>query len=79
MDGILVVTGPGAFGAVRAGVVMANTADFVLRIPLAGIELKEGQSFEEIIKKGFLKIKKTKSGIVSPVYGKEPNITKPKS
>lgn len=78
LEGVLTVVGPGDFSAVREGVVAANTAAFVLHILLAGIKLKEGQSFAEIIKRGLLKIKKAKTGIVSPVYGKEPNITEPK-
>lgn len=79
INGIIVVSGPGSFTAVRTGVVVANAIGFALHIPVADVKLSEFKNEEELIRVGLQKLKKIKSGkIVLPFYGKEPNITKPR-
>lgn len=77
--GILVVSGPGAFTAVRQGVVLANTFGYLLGVPVLGLEKNEFNNEKEFLEKGYKKMMKAQKGkIVLPAYGKEPNITKPK-
>lgn len=79
LKGIVVVSGPGSFTAVRQGVVIANTLGFALRIPIFGVRVDEFKSDAEFIKIGITGLEKTKVGkMVLPFYGKEPNITRPK-
>ncbi len=67
LEAIYVVSGPGAFSALRIGVATANALAWSLHIPVN--ELKAGESIE--FNKGFKEFKS-----VVPKYGKEPNITK---
>ncbi|MFZ5363982.1 MAG: hypothetical protein ACOZAG_00650 [Patescibacteria group bacterium] len=77
--GVLIVSGPGAFTAVRQGVVLANTFGYLLGVPVIGLKKDEFRKEKEFLEKGYGKIMKTKKGkLVLPTYGKEPNITKPK-
>ena len=75
IEGIIVVTGPGAFSRLRTGVVTANTLAFALKIPIAEVNLQEAGDLEKIIVAGTEKIAKGGDKIVEPFYGKEPNIT----
>jgi len=79
LSGIIVVSGPGSFTAVRQGVVVANTLGYVLRIPVVSIRLNEFQSEKELLEKSLERIEKGKVGeFILPFYGQEPNITKSK-
>ncbi|MBU1146694.1 hypothetical protein KKD80_04125 [Patescibacteria group bacterium] len=79
IGGVLVVSGPGAFTAVRQGVVLANTFGYLLGVPVLGLKREEFKDEKEFLKLGYGKMIKAKKGrIVLPTYGKEPNITKPK-
>lgn len=79
LKGIVVVTGPGQFSSLRTSIAIANTFGFALHIPVVGLERQEFSSKEEFITKGLTKLKKKKRfSPVSPDYGTEPNITKPK-
>ncbi len=71
LKGIIVVKGPGAFSAVRTGVIVANTLAYILNIKLAGITADN--SLEKMINYGIKELKSFK--IVEPFYGKELNIT----
>lgn len=76
VKGIVVVSGPGPFTALRIGVVTANTLAFALKIPVAGIKLTEFTNLSSLVKMSEQKIKKGKVGnIIEPFYNKEPNIT----
>lgn len=78
--GMVVVSGPGSFTSVRLGVVVANALGFSLNIPVVGVKTTEFKATEGLISLGVDKLKKAKKGaIVSPFYGKPPNITKAKS
>lgn len=74
---ILVVRGPGAFSAVRVGLVLANTFSYILHIPIRGVR-SESQLTEAQIRR----LVSDRSGYtqraVRPWYGKEPNISRPK-
>lgn len=77
ITGIVVVSGPGPFTALRIGIATANTLAWALKIPVAGIKLDEFNNISELIKISEKKIKKAKTGnIIKPFYGMEPNITR---
>jgi hypothetical protein len=79
IKGVIAVSGPGSFTAVRLGVTVANTFGFALHVPVADMKLTEFKNDQELIKIGFQQLRKTKVGkIVFPFYGGEPNITKPR-
>lgn len=79
IGGIIVVTGPGSFTAVRQGVVLANTFSYILKIPVVGVRADEFKNDDALLKIGYEKIKKVGvGGITLPFYGREPNITTPK-
>ncbi len=64
LTGVVVVPGPGPFSRVRAGVSVANTLSFARDLPVW--TLRAG------------KLRRMR-GLVMPHYGKEPNITKPRT
>ena len=69
LEAIYVVSGPGAFSALRIGVSTANALAWSLHIPV--MELKVYQDISQV------KISKEFKPVI-PKYGKEPNITKAK-
>ena len=69
LEAIYVVSGPGAFSALRIGVSTANALAWSLHIPV--MELKVDQDISQV------KISKEFKPVI-PKYGKEPNITKAK-
>jgi tRNA threonylcarbamoyl adenosine modification protein YeaZ len=68
---IAVTLGPGGFSRVRSGVVAANTLAYALNKPVIGVRSDVDSDLT-----GLLLMQGSRS--VSPEYGKEPNITKPK-
>jgi tRNA threonylcarbamoyladenosine biosynthesis protein TsaB len=76
LRGVVVITGPGPFTALRVGVTIANTMAFALKISVVGIKLDEFKNTKELIELSYKKFKKAKlKKIAIPFYGKEPNIT----
>lgn len=78
LKGIIVITGPGGFTALRIGVTITNTLGLVLGIPAVGIKLKDrnNDQLSVIIKDGLIKLKKIKPGqIILPFYGQEPHLS----
>ena len=77
---LAIVTGPGAFSALRLGIATANAMAWALNIPI--IELNSDEASlgdKELVKLIARKSKLTKSFKQAvPKYGKEPNITTPK-
>ena len=72
---VLAISGPGSFSASRAGIVLANSFNFVNKIHVLSIK-DTGDSTEELIKNnlsGLKRNKKTAGGGV--YYQKEPDIT----
>ena len=69
LEAIYIVSGPGAFSALRIGVSTANALAWSLHIPV--MELKVDQDISQV------KISKEFKPVI-PKYGKEPNITKAK-
>lgn len=76
LQGIVVVSGPGAFTAVRLGVVIANTIAWSLHIPIVGVKRTTFATLADLgVKSGGLIKRARKGKLVVPYYGKEPNIT----
>ncbi len=65
IDGIIVVSGPGEFSAVRQGVVFANALAWSLKVPLAGLRIGGKKEFP----------RKGKLNWVDAEYLRPPNIT----
>jgi tRNA threonylcarbamoyladenosine biosynthesis protein TsaB len=79
LKGLVVVSGPGGFTALRIGAMTANTLAFALKIPLTGVKLSEFVSLNELAMIGLKRLKKVKTqSMVMPYYGRQPHITKPK-
>lgn len=77
--GVVAVSGPGSFTAVRQGVVIANTLGYLFNTPVVGVKMSEFKTEDELLKIGYKKIGAAKRGsIILPFYGGEPHITKPK-
>lgn len=76
IQGIQVVRGPGAFTAVRTGLIIANTLAHILNVPVHGIrhesKLTDSQILRAVMQPG------RRGGAVRPDYGRAPNITKAK-
>jgi tRNA A37 threonylcarbamoyladenosine modification protein TsaB len=80
---LAVVSGEGAFSALRLGVTTANAISWALKIPIVEInnidsELNDKFLTELIVKKIEV-LKKYSFKAIVPKYGREPNITKPKA
>ncbi|MFH1326363.1 MAG: hypothetical protein ABIH48_02745 [Candidatus Falkowbacteria bacterium] len=79
IKGIVVVNGSGPFSATRIGVATANALAYGLNISVVGIKANEFENIDELIKKGYQRVKNCKkNNTVEPFYDKEPSITKSK-
>lgn len=79
LKGIVVVSGPGGFTALRVAVITTNTLGFSLKIPVVGVKLSEFSNLNELAKIGLKRLRKTKKQtLVLPYYGRQPYITKAK-
>lgn len=76
---LAVVTGPGAFSALRIGLATANALAFLLNLPLIELNADQVNSDSDLITN--IRAKKIPRGFkpAVPQYGREPNITKPKN
>lgn len=77
---VAVVSGPGAFSALRLGVATANSLAWAWKIPIIELSVDEVGSDEELIKTLEFKYLEPMTNdnqfkSVVPKYGKEPNIT----
>ncbi|MBU0670758.1 MAG: tRNA (adenosine(37)-N6)-threonylcarbamoyltransferase complex dimerization subunit type 1 TsaB [Patescibacteria group bacterium] len=75
LEGIIVITGPGSFTALRIACVIANTFAYVEKVPLFGFKKTEYNKLEDLLKKT---AKKKGENHLEPFYNKKPNISKPK-
>lgn len=76
LKGIIVISGPGGFSAVRIGISIANALAYGLKIPIISLKLNEFKDMNELIKIAKTKFEKVKFfHLVEPFYGKKPNIT----
>jgi len=79
LSGVIVAKGPGGFTSIRIGVVTANTFAYALQIPIVGFLYGEFKDFADLANKGVEQLSQGKNDeIVTPFYGREPNITKAK-
>ena len=76
LAGIMAVTGPGPFTSLRITVAVANTLAYSLKIPVVGIQNKQGlTSNDKLVKLGLSKLSTAKVGkYISPFYNRQPNI-----
>src|SRR3972149_5739591 len=56
--GIITVTGPGSFTSIRTSLSIVNTWANIMSIPAVGFSRQETASFEDLIKKGIVKLSK---------------------
>ena len=76
ISGIIAVTGTGSFTSIRTSLSIVNTWANIMSIPAVGFSRQETASFEDLIKKGMVALKKTKyHKIIQPFYGRPPDIT----
>ena len=73
ITGIIVFEGPGSFTGLRIGITVANTMAYSLLVPIASAS---GSDWIKSSTDSLLKCYSPK--VISPLYGSEPNITKPK-
>lgn len=74
--GICVVQGPGSFSAVRSGILFANVAARVLRLPLYGVSCDEAHDLR-VLRDRLVARTILPTSYVAPLYDAEPNITMP--
>ncbi|PIS04631.1 MAG: tRNA (adenosine(37)-N6)-threonylcarbamoyltransferase complex dimerization subunit type 1 TsaB [Candidatus Buchananbacteria bacterium CG10_big_fil_rev_8_21_14_0_10_42_9] len=78
ISGIIVVTGPGPFTAIRVGVSVANTLAWVLHCNVVGVSNTAGTNLEDLIAEGIKQLARHKTKTAKPLYGQPPNISQPK-
>jgi tRNA threonylcarbamoyladenosine biosynthesis protein TsaB len=80
ITGLAVVAGPGGFTSLRIGVATANALAYALAVPIAGLRLGHGAKVATLARQAvtLMKTRRIKA-FVSPAYGREPNITMPKT
>lgn len=76
ITGLVVVRGPGPFTAVRTGLIVANTLGSLLNIPVRGVTSTNVLTDQRVSRLTYRLPAKFRT--VRPVYGKAPNITRPK-
>ncbi len=76
-EGIILVTGPGSFSAIRAGVLIGNLLARIYQKPLYAISNKDSCDLPRLISR-IQKSKLAPTNYAEPVYDAKPNITKPK-
>ncbi|MBI4133087.1 hypothetical protein HY478_00575 [Candidatus Uhrbacteria bacterium] len=78
LKAILIIPGPGNFSTVRGAVVIANALGFALGIPVLAVTPKKGEPLPTAFRRAAARIsRKTTEKFVVPIYGHEPNITRP--
>ena len=76
IQGIVVVNGPGSFVGIRIVLSVVNILGWVLSIPIKGVNLSQGETNEDLIKKSWVQIIRSKKyKAIQPFYNQEPNIT----
>lgn len=79
ISGIITVIGPGSFTSIRTSLSIVNTWAAVESVPAVGLARTDFSDFDDLIKRGIAKLKKTKDPkIIKPFYGRPPDITAPK-
>ena len=73
LSGIVIYQGPGSFTGLRIGISVANALAYSLQVPIAAAE---GEDWLKAALKE--SIQTAGSKIISPIYGAEANITRPR-
>jgi len=75
LDGLIVVSGPGSFSALRIGLAVANAIAWSFNKRIAGFRRDEFKNYQELLIKGKESLSESKNfRLVLPEYGTEPNI-----
>lgn len=75
LDGLIVVSGPGSFSALRIGLAVANTIAWSLSKPIIGFKTNEFKDYQDLLVKGMSALDKIDEfKLILPQYGTEPNI-----
>jgi tRNA A37 threonylcarbamoyladenosine modification protein TsaB len=74
LQGIVAVSGPGPFSAVRSGVLAANLLARTHRLPLYGVRALEARDLRAL-RDTLVAGARRPSSYVAPVYDAEPNIS----
>lgn len=75
LTGIIIVSGPGSFSALRIGLAVFNTIAWQSRIPIAGVNKREFTDYEQLLRVGMERLERIDGfNIIIPEYGSEPNI-----
>lgn len=80
LKGIIVAAGPGSFTGLRIGMSVANTFAYIKNIPI--VSPIETQNVADLLQRGLKMLISAGSQfdvVVTPHYGAEPHITKPKT
>lgn len=78
--GIIIAAGPGSFTGLRIGMSVANTLAYVRNIPIVAV--LDTKSIQKLLQVGLELLEKSEpvfGKAVTPHYGSEPHITKPKN
>ena len=74
--GVAVVTGPGPFSGLRAGIATANALGFSLGVRVVGISATDASTPQTFAAVALQRFTSTRAGAwVTPEYGAEPHIT----
>ena len=88
IDGLIVVSGPGAFSGLRIGIATANALAYAWRAPITGVPVKKNwilndrqTRLNKLWQAGVKSLTKQANdgssfNFIIPEYGKEPNINK---
>jgi hypothetical protein len=76
LDGIVVISGPGSFSAVRSGVLVANLLARMYHVPLYGVRVEDVRELEGL-RDSLIANRLKPVSYVAPIYDQEPNITCP--
>lgn len=76
IQGVCVVKGPGTFSAIRTGVLYANLISQIQKVPVVGIDVKQGLDLTRLSQQ-LADNQLPAEPFIAPIYDAAPNITTP--